>query len=130
MARDFSEHWAIVSDGLVDLRHLFASNSGGTVTVAFFDELLEANELEIALHALCDCILTAHAPRISDAEIEKIALLHAKMELADDCVSSIRRRRTVQSLNLPYHRQPESSPAEAPTPNRDQTSADASYPQV
>jgi hypothetical protein len=57
-----------------------------------FDELLEADELEVALHTLCDCVLTAPATRITDAEIEKIRLLRAEMELEDECVSRLRRR--------------------------------------
>ena len=64
------------------------------------DKSLENNALEIALHALCDCVLAAPAPRITDAEIEKIELLHVKMELADDCVSSIRRKRGSSGLEI------------------------------
>jgi hypothetical protein len=93
MTQDFKKHWAAVRTGLLDLRHLFASNPSGAVTVDHFDESLGANELEIALHALCDCILAAPRPRITDAEIERIGLLHAKIELVDECVSSIRRKR-------------------------------------
>ena len=92
MAHDFKDHWANVRSALVDLRHLFALNPGGNVGVEYFDELLEANELEVALHALCACVITAPATRITDTEIEKIGLLHTKMELADDCVLRIRRR--------------------------------------
>ena len=58
-----------------------------------FDEELQANEYELALHALCDCILATPAPRITDQEIEKIDLLHTKMELDDNCVDAIRRKR-------------------------------------
>jgi hypothetical protein len=95
MAQNLKEHWAVVRSQLLDLRPLFASNSGGTVSVDYFDESLGVNELEIALHALCDCILAAPKPlAITDAEIAKIDLLHDKMGLADDCVSSIRRRRS------------------------------------
>jgi hypothetical protein len=93
MAQNLKEHWASVRSDLLDLRHLFASNPGGNVSVDYFDKSLEANELEIALHALCDRVLTASTTRISDAEIEKVALLHVQMELADECVSSIRRKR-------------------------------------
>ncbi len=93
MAQNFKQHWASVRSELLDLRHLFTSNPGGNVSVDYFDESLEANELEIALHALCDRVLTASTTRVSDAEIEKIALLHVQMELADECVSAIRRKR-------------------------------------
>jgi hypothetical protein len=94
MTRDLKEHWAIVRSGLLDLRHLFVLNACEKVRVDYFDELLEANELEIALHALCDCVLTTSTIRITDAEIEEIGLLHAQMELADDCVVSIRQKRS------------------------------------
>jgi hypothetical protein len=89
---DFKEHWASVRSGLLDLRHLFDLNPDGDASVVYFDESLEANELEIALHVLCDCVLTASTIRITDTEIEKVDLLHCEMRLEDECVSSIRRR--------------------------------------
>ena len=90
--QNLEEHWAILRRDLCELRHLFASNAQEPGQLSYFDESLEANEFEIALHALCDCVLAASTPQIADEEIEKISLLHIKMDLRDDCIDSLRRR--------------------------------------
>lgn len=92
VSENLKEHWAILRRDLFELRHLFASNAQEPGQLNYFDESLEANEFDIALHALCDCVLAASTLRITDEEIEKISLLHAKMDLRDDCVDSMRQK--------------------------------------
>jgi len=91
------EHWAILRSDLLGLRHLFAANAQEPGGLEHFDEALEANEYELALHALCHCILAAPAPRITDQEVERIDLLHTRMDLIDGCVKSIRWKRSSSS---------------------------------
>jgi hypothetical protein len=91
--KPLEEQWAILGKELAGLRHLVASNASDTRTLEHFNEALLANEFEIALHALCDCLLAVPAPRISDDEIGTIDQLHTRMKLTDDCVDAIRRKR-------------------------------------
>jgi hypothetical protein len=91
------EHWAILRSELLRLRHLFAQNAQQPGGLDYFDALLEANEYEVALHALCQCIVAAPAPRITDEEVERIDLLHTRMDLIDGCVESIRRKQSPSS---------------------------------
>ena len=87
------EHWAILRSELLRLRHLFPPNAREG-SLDHFDESLEADEYEIALHVLCHCILATPAPRITDEDVERIDLLHTRMGLIDGCVESIRWKRS------------------------------------
>jgi hypothetical protein len=51
----------------------------------YFEESLAANELEIALHALCNYLLEPGTPSVSRAALNEIESLHAQMEIEDDC---------------------------------------------
>ena len=83
------EHYADLARRLVELRALVADDNKH---LAFFDEEIEANEFEIALHALCDFLLKANTPAMRPTEIEKIEALHERMELKDECAAGLRAR--------------------------------------
>lgn len=90
--QDLRNHYATLRSNLLGLRHLFARNGDQGNAVGYFDETLEANEFEIALHALCNCLQSAPMLRITDTDIDIIDLLHQNMGLDDGCVTALRRR--------------------------------------
>ncbi len=86
---DFAQHYAALRERLQELRPLFSLNEAQSSYLAYFDEELEANEFEIALHALCSFLLEPSTPGIERSEIEKIEILHRKMDLGDGCAISL-----------------------------------------
>jgi hypothetical protein len=74
---------------LAPLRPVFVA-SGDAKRVAFFDELLEQHEFEVALHVICDYLLEAKTPAASVEVIRVIAELHEVMEIEDGCVRDLR----------------------------------------
>ena len=54
-----------------------------------FDEYLEANELELALHSACDALLESPSDKPSAEVLKKIEDLHKAMELRDDCIERL-----------------------------------------
>jgi hypothetical protein len=54
-----------------------------------FDEYLEANELELALHSACDALLESPFDKPSVEVLRKVEDLHKAMDLRDDCVERL-----------------------------------------
>ena len=92
--QNLQEHYATLKSNLRELRPLFATNGEHGSVIGYFDDTLEANEFEIALHALCSCLQSVPTLRITDADIERIDLLHQKMELGDNCVAALRQKQS------------------------------------
>ena len=86
----FKEHYKVLESSLLELRHLFRLNENLSDYRQHFDEMLNANEFEIALHALCDFLLERTTPNVRLGEINEINMLHEKMGLDDDCVAALR----------------------------------------
>lgn len=80
----------VLESSLLELRHLFLLNENLSGYRQHFDEVLNANEFEIALHALCDFLLDPTTPNIGLSEINKIDVLHEKMGLDDTCAAALR----------------------------------------
>ena len=59
--------------------------------VPLFDEYLEHNELDMALHAICDSLLESGQP-VPRSLLERIAAVHQIMEITDDCVEHLSRQ--------------------------------------
>jgi hypothetical protein len=91
----FKEHYKVLESSLLELRHLFLLNENLSDYRQHFDEVLNANEFEIALHALCDFLLEPTTPNVGLDEINKIDTLHEKMGLNDDCSAALRAKRGV-----------------------------------
>lgn len=87
---DYREHYAELTRRLQSLRPLFCTNESLSNPREYFDEMLGANEFEIALHALCYFLLEPTISGIGLTEIEKIEIAHRMMELDDGCASQIR----------------------------------------
>jgi hypothetical protein len=79
-------HYRMISERLGSLRHLFSDDE----RLKYFEESLAANELEVALHALCTFLLEPSIPPVSSAALERIGNLHSLMQLEDDCVERLR----------------------------------------
>jgi hypothetical protein len=55
----------------------------------WFDEALEANELEFTLHSACEAFLENRFDKPSARVLKKIEDLHKAMELRDECVERL-----------------------------------------
>ena len=60
-----------------------------------FDEFMREQELELALHVMCDYILEANSLTVSIATVEQVRRLHTEMEIVDDCVEDLQNRKLV-----------------------------------
>lgn len=83
--------WAEIEAELRSLRPAFGSSQLGTTWAQTFDEHLEHNELEVALHTLCDFLAESETSPASSVLIEKIRRLYSKMGIEDGCVESLAR---------------------------------------
>jgi hypothetical protein len=72
------------------LRDVFENSGPGIRQREFFDEYLDANELELALHILCEYILESPAPMTAPSVLARIEDAHRAMDLQDDCIERIR----------------------------------------
>jgi hypothetical protein len=93
---DYRELYANMTARLLALRPLFSLNENLSNYREYFDELLEASEFEVALHALCNFLLDPTTPGIELQEIEKIEMIHKKMELKDGCAATLRAKSRVK----------------------------------
>jgi len=80
------QQWKKTQEALRALRPLISEPA----RAQYFDESLDANELEIALHALCDFMLRDGAPPIDGAALAQIDSLHHLMGINDSCVNKLR----------------------------------------
>jgi hypothetical protein len=55
----------------------------------WFDEYLNANELELALHTACAALMDGCRELPSGAVLQKVKELHESMNLRDDCVERL-----------------------------------------
>ena len=88
---DWLEHCADVRVGLLELRPLLDINHE---VLIWFDEYLEANELELALHLVCRFLIERTSCKIQTEEFTLIRALHEKMSITDDCCSQLQPRQT------------------------------------
>ena len=86
--KSVEQHWNEVTAGLLPLRRLL---SGSTKAQEIFDEFVEHNELELALHTVCDFLLEREEVAIMDRDVETIEILHEQMQITDECCAAIRR---------------------------------------
>jgi hypothetical protein len=89
-----NEHWNVVSADLLLLRRLL---SGDRKAEAIFDEFVDHNELELALHTICDFLLENEQVAIKNSDFIVIETLHEQMQIRDGCVDAIRQHRNRRS---------------------------------
>jgi hypothetical protein len=83
---------------LQTLRTLFTLSENGLAAAKWFDEFLSENELDLALHVVCDFLLEPATPPTSPELQARLEHLHSKMKIVDDCW--IRLRQKSNSLRL------------------------------
>jgi hypothetical protein len=86
---DWLEHCAAMRERLLELRTSLGDNKEVQL---WLDEYLEANELELALHVICDFLLERTSRQIETEELTLIRTLHEQMNIADDCCSRLQQR--------------------------------------
>ena len=87
---DLHEDWTRVYGALRELRRLISDRD----RLRYYDESLDANESEIALHALCHFLLQPGVPAVTNEELGEIERLHTLMDIDDDCVTKLRQKRS------------------------------------
>src|ERR1700726_2210204 len=88
MAHPLQPHFDHVSVLLRELRAVLEDHVVFRSRREAFDEYLEMNELELALHSACDVLLESPFDKPSAEVLKKIEDLHKAMELRDDCVET------------------------------------------
>jgi hypothetical protein len=89
MAHPLQPHYVRVSALLRELRAALENHPVFRSCREAFDEYLEANELELALHSACDALLESPYDKPSAEVIKKIEDAHKAMDLRDDCVERL-----------------------------------------
>jgi hypothetical protein len=81
-----------VAAQLQSLRPILLTEHGHSF-LDLFDEFMREQELELALHVMCDYILEANSLTVSNATVEQVRRLHTEMEIVDDCVEDLQNRK-------------------------------------
>ena len=81
---------------LLELRPLLLES---TDRLAYFDEELDANEFEIALHTLCGSLIEQTGLGVDATVIREIEVLHQRMELTDNCVAGLKMNRAQNGMH-------------------------------
>lgn len=93
--------WRPLAAEIEGLRSLFPPSEQGAAAAKWFDEFLQENELDLALHAVCDFLLAPDAPPASPQIRSAIEGLHAKMEIVGDCVALLRHKAAASECYFP-----------------------------
>jgi hypothetical protein len=89
---ELRDHWCDVTVELETLRATFPPSERIETATRLFDEFLSENELDLALHVLCDALLEADTGSTTPDLLSRLERLHAVMGIADDCVERLRPR--------------------------------------
>jgi hypothetical protein len=60
--------------------------------LGLFDEFVEHDEFEVALHTLCDFVLESDSSPVATTIVDQIQHLHATMKINDSCVEQLRNK--------------------------------------
>jgi hypothetical protein len=80
------DHWRDVTVELETLRAAFPPSERAEKALRLFDEFLSENELDLALHVLCDFLLETGTGSTTPDLRSRLERLHAVMGIVDDCV--------------------------------------------
>ena len=86
------QHYREVHNLLLPLERVFDESLEAQKYRSFFREELDANELGVALHAICDFLLEPTTIPMSASVVDEIEALHKKMAIEDDCIAKLRQR--------------------------------------
>ena len=88
----FEGLWAKLNIRLLALSGAFGESAEGKNSRESFEEFLEANEYEIALHILCDFLLEHEPVVLTEGLLNEISELHTMMKLDDNRGEAMRRK--------------------------------------
>ena len=91
------QHWNELTADLLFLRRLL---SGDRKAEEIFDDFVDHNELELALHTICDFLLEHERIAIENPDFDAIETLHERMRIRDGCIAAIRQHRNNKSQVL------------------------------
>ena len=86
MTHPLQPHFDHVAAILRELRNALADHPAFPGSRKVFDEFLEANELELALHSVCDAVLAVQHSKPDAVVLRMIENAHHAMSLHDECV--------------------------------------------
>jgi hypothetical protein len=92
MTNERLAYYREINSRLRQMIGLFDDQPGGATYRDYFEETLDANELEIALHALCNFLLETTTRPVAESVVVQIGALHGAMGLEDECVSKLREK--------------------------------------
>ena len=90
--REHEQLWGDVREQLDPLDAIFDGSKNAAKYRSWFSETMDRNELELALHAVCDFLFACPAVTLSAADLDRIRLAHELMSLEDDCIHKLTRR--------------------------------------
>jgi len=96
MTNERNAYYREINAALAEMKWLFDDQPKAAGYREYFEETLDANELEIALHTLCNFLLETTTRPVPESVIAQIHAVHAAMGLQDQCVSQLREKRTFQ----------------------------------
>jgi hypothetical protein len=96
MTNERNAYYREINAALGEMKWLFDDQPKAAGYRDYFEETLDANELEIALHALCNFLLETTTRPVPESVIAQIQAVHAAMGLQDQCVSKLREKRSFQ----------------------------------
>ena len=74
--------WHDVREQLNPLATIFDGSETGAKYHSWFSETMNHNELELALHALCDFLVASPEAKLNQADLDRIRSAHQLMSLA------------------------------------------------
>lgn len=108
MTNNLHSHYRDVAGQLETLSKVFSNGPEGSKYKDFFDEYFAVNELELALHAVCDFLFEPTTSAVDEATVRRIETLHQLMELQDDCVARIKEKsKRTRSDEFPNRQRPD-----------------------
>lgn len=99
MPHPLEEHYRSISAQLLALDAVFGESEQGQNYRSQFRELLEANELELALHSVCDFLFEAGGPVVDAEIVARIDSLHQQMSIEDDCFARLAQMRNAPTTS-------------------------------
>ncbi|HEV2280046.1 MAG TPA: hypothetical protein VGS02_17840 [Acidobacteriaceae bacterium] len=81
--------WHDVRKQLIPLGAVFDRGESASKYRDWFRETLDQNELELALHAVCEFLIENPNATLKTAELDRIRVAHELMSLEDDCIRKL-----------------------------------------
>ena len=84
--------WREIRQQLIPLEAIFDDREAASRYRNWFREVLAHNELELALHAVCDFLFENPDATLRPADLDRIRAAHKLMSLEDYCIRKLPER--------------------------------------